>query len=245
MSITTSPRRWLSGLVLLSAAVLLASPAGADEWLEETHVFNLGVDAPAFDSTFEYNLDLPQFDTAGGARELVAYRVDHYLYSNYTYSVDPNPTELWHGADLSWRQTWSSTLDSEPWYPMNQSSGYVDARAGVGAICAPGFAGAEPFETQSGIAGYESHADADMLARLSGTGTATMACTHTLSALTIAEPARWPGNVPPNQRVFDPDMIDLTLDRIGMDVTVTYYWTPEPTSLALLGLGAVALLRRR
>lgn len=248
MSIATSPCRWLSCLVLLSAAVLLAPPAAADEWLEETHVFNFGFDTPAFSSTFEYNLNLPQFDTAGGAREFIGFRVDYSMYSDYTYTTNPNPTEQWHGCDLSWRQVWSTTLDGEPWFPLDQSSGHFDLTNGVGSVVGPLFPGTDPWSVEgAGIEHSEAHADAELLSRLTGDGIVTVDCTHTLSGLTITTPSdrQWPPYVPPDQRIFDPELIDLTLDRIGMDVTVTYYWTPEPTSLALLGLGAVALLRRR
>ncbi|MBN1514196.1 MAG: PEP-CTERM sorting domain-containing protein [Phycisphaerae bacterium] len=248
MSITTSPCRWLSCVVLLSAAVLFASPAGADEWLEETHVFNFGFDAPAFDSTFEYNLDLPQFDTAGGTREIIGFRVDYSMYSDYTYTTNPNPTEQWHGCDLSWQQGWSTTLDGEQWFPLDQSSGRLDLTTGLGSVVGPFFPGTDPFSVEgAGMEHSEYHTDAELLARLTGDGIASIECTHALLALTVATPSarQWPAYVPQDQRIFDPELIDLTLDRIGMDVTVTYYWTPEPTSLALLGLGAVALLRRR
>ena len=235
-------------LVLFAAVVPLASQTLADDFFQETHVFNLGVDTPAFDSVFEYNFDLPLFNTAGGTREIIGFQVDYFLYSDYTYAMNPNPTGYWHGCDLSWEQTWTSTLDGQQWFPLDQSSGYLDATTGVGAVVAPFFEGSDPFEVDgAGIGHWEVHADANLLELLTGDGVATVVCTHTLSELMAIIPGDrwWPAHVPPNERIFDPDLIDLTLDHIGMDVTVTYFWTPEPGSLALLLCGALPLLRRR
>jgi hypothetical protein len=237
--------------LVLFAAIPLASPALADTWLNEVHAFEFDFANPVPGSIFEYNIDLPLFNTNGGARNFVAFRVDYNISWDYTYTVSPNPTQQWHGCDVSWRQVWSSTLDGQPWFPLDQSPDhrYLDASGGVGAICGPAFAGNGPIDVDGMGIGHnnDAHTDAALLSRLTGDGIATVECTQTLSALTFAAPdaRRWPPYVPQDQRIFDPDMIDVTMDRIGMDVTVTYYWTPEPGTLALLFCGAPALRRRR
>jgi hypothetical protein len=236
-------------IALLGAVALFVPPAAADT-LEQTYAFSFNFDDPAFESVFQYTMDLPLFDAAGGAREMVGLRVDYALSWDYTYTVNPNLTSEWHGCNLSWTQVWSSTLDGDPWFPLDQSSGYFSGTGGVGAVCGPLFAGDGPIEVVGmGVEHPEVQTNPTVLARLTGVGTAAVQCTHTLSALTVATPddRRWPPYVPQDQRIFDPNLIDLTMDRIGMDVTVTYYWNPvpEPTGFVLLGLGAVTLLRRR
>jgi hypothetical protein len=46
---------------------------------------------------------------------------------------------------------------------------------------------------------------------------------------------------------LDPDetYADLVISLNGADVTLTYHYVPEPTTMALLGVGAAAIVRRR
>lgn len=240
---------WLTspGILLLGAVALVAQPAAAD-FLTEVHVINLGNNNPTPASVFQYNFDLPLFDTAGGTRELIGFRVDYRLYSDYTYTVNANPTADWHGCSISWQHNWSSTLNGEQWFPLDQPSGYLNAGSGLGAVRGPFSAAEPPYQGfGAGIGHSEAYDDPALLATLTGAGIVSVECTHSLTDLVVAPPPerQWPAQAPLNQRVFDPDLVDVTVDRIGIDITLSYYWTPEPTSLVLLGLGAVALLRRR
>ncbi len=236
-------------LVLMGAAVLTTQPVAADI-LAEPHVFNLTFNDPEPGSTFYSTFDVPFFDVQGGTRALIGMQVDYFLKSNYTVSVRENPTADWHGCDVRWTHTWTATRDGAQWFPLNQSSNQLSVSTGTGYVLGP-YHAAVPASTPAnpgGISGREAHDEPALLAALTGTGTFSVDYVHTLSALSrVRPPDRAWGAAPPNQRVFDPNMVDINLDYIGIDLTVTYYYNavPEPGALALLSLGGLALLRRR
>ena len=229
-------------LAVLGMAILCTSPALATEILSEEHLFDSKVYSPRWDSVNDYTLDLPQFDTAGGTRTLIGYDVNCYLDALYTYSIAANPTADVVGCETHWDMTWHANLNGALWFPLDQPSGNLTLGQGRGEIRAP-YSAAEP-PVQSFGGGVEitrSFDDPALLAQLTGTGTATLACTYTLSNRAVFEPTRWPGA----PGVFNPNLIDLAMDELLARVTVTYYWTPEPNSLLLMGLGVLTFLHRR
>lgn len=235
-------------LALVGAAVLLAQPVAADA-LAEPHVFNLYFENPgpgALQSSFE----MPYFDTLGGARTLIGLRVDYFLNSTYTELVHENPTADWHGCEVDYTHTWVASRNGARWFPFASSSNVnLNVTTGTGTVLGP-FHEAIPActSTPTGISSFSTTSDAALLATLVGNGAFTVDYVHTLSALTAVRPPdrAWAG-APVSQRVFDPHMIDLHVDRIGIDLTVTYYYNevPEPGALALLAVGVFAGLRRR
>ena len=187
---------------------------------------------------------MPLFDTAGGTRTLAGLHVDYHLYSNFTWTMHDNLTPDWHGCEYNWTQTWRSTRDGAPFLPLQQPSGSIPTGAGIGGWIAPYNLGFGPNQGNGGGGGPETSVDAALLATVTGSGTVPVLCTQSLSAMTVSPPHRWPPEAPLNQRVFDPNQIDVHVDSVVMDLTLTYYWTPEPGSLSLLGL-LTLLLRRR
>jgi hypothetical protein len=229
-----------SFVVLFSAAVLLAQPAAAD--LEEIHDFHFRADNPVPGTTYQYSVDVPLFDTQGGARTLTSFRVDYMILSYYRYDINANPDSRYHGCEVSWHQDWTSKLNGATYLPMDQPNGMLDAGNSVGEISAPYTPSWTGFSVPgSGTGHTEREGAPELLARMMGTGTATIQCTDALSPITVAPPDAH--HAPPGM-VFDPGLLTVYLDAISVDVTLTYYYTPEPGSLSLLGL-LTLLLRRR
>jgi len=235
-------------LVTLGAAVLLALPAAADS-LTEVHTLNYNIENPVFGTTYQYTLDFPLFDTQGGTRELAGFQAVYNLYNSYTITYGTNPTEYWAGNNTSWTQRWVGTVNGTQTLPVG--AGYFEHTRGAGSIVAPWTSTAPLPVTayREGLEHPEQQASASVLALVTGTGTDPLSCTHTLSDLvaTMPDPRRGPPYAPVELRVFDPNLITVSLSEIGLGLTLTYYWNavPEPSALALLSLGALALLRRR
>jgi hypothetical protein len=235
-------------LALVGAALLLAQPVAADA-LAEQHVLNLYFENPAT-GTLQGSFEMPLFDTQGGTRALIGLRVDYFLNSTYTEITHENPTADWHGCEVDYTHTWVATRNGARWFPFASSSNVnLNITTGTGTVLGP-FHAAVPVYTSlpTGLSGFSATSDAALLATLVGSGAFTVDYVHTLSAITaVRPPDRAWGAAPLSQRVFDPHMIDLHVDRIGMDLSVTYYYNevPEPSALALLAVGVFAGLRRR
>lgn len=239
-------KAWTAALVLFAAAGPLVTPAGAVGWYEDTRTYSLDIDNPTMDSIYEYSFDLHLFNDHGGTRQLLAYDLVYFLNADFTYSTNPNPTVHYVGCEVSWSHTWTSTLDGQPWFPFY--GGSSGAGHSCAAVVGPFHEGSDPWSTTAaGVETYDFGNDPTLLGRLTGDGIATVECTHTISAFAFAPaPARlWPSWVPVEERIYDPNLINYTVDRVGMNLTLTYYWIPEPGTLALLLCGAVCLLRRR
>ena len=229
-----------SFVILFSAVVLLAQPAAAD--LQEVHVFDFRVDNPVPGTTYQYNVDVPLFDTQGGARTLTSFHVDYMILSYYRYDINANTDSRYHGCEVSWHQDWTSTLNGATYLPMDQPNGMLNAGNSVGEISAPYTPAWPGFSVPGSGSGHSEQEGAPaLLARVTGTGTATIQCTDVLSPITRAMPD--PHHAPPGT-VFDPALLTVWLDAISVDFTLTYNYTPEPASLSLLSL-LTLLLRRR
>jgi hypothetical protein len=237
-----------AAIVLTGIAVWCALPAVADT-LQEVHTLNYSVANPVFGTTFQYTLDFPLFDTQGGTRQLAGFKAEYNLYNSYTITYGTNPTQYWAGNFTSWTQKWIGTLNGVLTLPVD--SGFMDHTRGSGMFEAPWttVVPGPSSVSHEGIIHTEQQGPPSVLALMTGTGTVPLACTHTLSALTatMPDPRRWPPQAPVNLRIFDPNLITISLNEIGMDITITYSWdaVPEPSALALLSLGALTLLRRR
>jgi hypothetical protein len=232
----------LATLLLAGFGVLTLFVQPAAATLQEVHEFDFLMQNPVPGTTYEYSFEMPLFDTQGGARTLISFHMDYLLYSNYRYDINANQDSRYHACEVSWQQNWTSTRNGATWFPLD--TGYLDARNGVGEISAPYTPGLTGFQVLgAGIGHSENQGPPDLLASMTGTGTATIHCTDVLSTMSIGMPDLH--HLPPGvQVVFDPNLLTVMLDGIGMNVTLTYYYPPEPASLSLLGLLAL-LLRRR
>ena len=224
-------------LILLAVAAAATAVSGASaDMLQEVHTYNRVVDNPAWDSTLPGTLDVTLFDTQGGSRQLVGYIARVGLDMVYTLDVHDNLTANWVGAEKTWSVTWSQTLFlQQPGW-----NGTLVANGGVGVMCAPFSLGF----TETGGSGHqvqEAVSNANVLDMLTGTGTLSLPYDLTVSPLHVGPIED------PMHPVFDPDILDVSLDSVEWSMRLVYYYQeiPEPAAISLLGLAGALLLRRR
>ncbi|TWT40326.1 hypothetical protein RAS1_40340 [Phycisphaerae bacterium RAS1] len=186
------------------------------------------------------NVDLPSFDTQGGALTLISVQVETF-HSGAAEPAGDND-DPFQGARASARiiRSWTSTGPGVfAFGNRTVNSPFVDLTADNGDLAA--FDATPPDGVDFGVLGYgpelaNTTNPAPGLYATPGPGTVSFTVTPTLMVndTQFEDP---PGT--PDSWQLEVENPDLTVK-----VSVTYTWIPEPATLSLLALGALALRRR-
>ncbi len=212
-------------------AAFTASPAfaGQESYGVHTELLN-----PEFGTQTFVPFDLPQFDDQGGSRVLDSVSITYSLLIDLRLVVAGNPTDNYVGNETAFTFEWEAFDGIGPLLPYGGSLHSGNTFAGYDAMPNEG-AGTYSI-TGFGVGNAESVADPAFLARVSGAAPIPSQSIFTVSFAT---------DRPPPFGVWDPNLYELSILRLYVDMDLTYnYSVPAPGVASAAGI-AVACFHRR
>lgn len=218
--------------------------AHADDLFEEVHVYHQEIDDPDWETTYQTTFDFAGFDTQGGERQFLGYEAEMTLGLDYHVDVADNPTADWVGAEASMSVAWLAELWGETLFPDEMGFDELVHSPGFGVVFGPFMQGDSLDMLDGSVTQWRTITSGEIMALLTTSPSFTVDSTFTFGPLDVQPVPEWMW--PEGETVlFEPDLLQIDPLQIHLDLTVTYFYTPEPGTLGLLGLGALTLLRRR